>query len=246
MDLLPAVDIRHGAAVRLTQGDFDRGQHYGDPLDLARSYAAAGAGWVHVVDLDAARSGRPVNRGVVLAIVDEVDARIEVGGGIRSADDVAELLDGGAARVVMGTVAVTDPDLLTDLALAYPGRIVVGIDHRGGGSDVAVSGWEQAGGTTLTELLDRLAPLPLAAVVVTAIERDGTLEGPDLPGLRAVLEATDLPVVASGGVRSVADLVALAALEGRGRPLDGVIVGKALVEGVLDLEEALAACAASE
>lgn len=246
MELFPAVDIRKGTAVRLTQGDFDRQVDYGDPLALARRYARAGARWIHVVDLDAARHGEAANRDTVLAIAAGVDARVQAGGGVRTAGDAAALLDAGVDRVVLGTAAVTDPDLVGELAARYPNRIVVGIDHRGGGAEVAVSGWEAPGGLSVTALLDRLAPVALAAVVVTAIERDGTLDGPDLAGLAAVLDATGHPVVASGGVRSAADLAALAAVRGGGRGLAAAIVGKALVEGRLSVEEGLAACAPSE
>ena len=245
MELLPAVDIRQGGAVRLTQGDFDRQVDYGDPVALARRYVRAGARWVHVVDLDAARLGSAANRPLVLAVVQAAGVPVQVGGGIRRAADAAELLDGGAARVVLGTAAVADPGLVADLARQHPGRIVVGVDHRGGGAEVAVSGWERAGGVTLEALLDQLDPVPLAAVVVTAIERDGMLGGPDVEGLRRTLGATRHPVIASGGVRSAQDLTALRDLTVGGRRLAGAIVGKALVEGMLSVEEALQACAAS-
>lgn len=246
MDLFPAVDIHHATAVRLTQGDFSSESDYGDPVELARSFAAGGAQWIHVVDLDAARSGTPVNRDLVLAIVDEVDAQIQVGGGLRSQDEAAQLLDAGAARVVLGTVAVGDPGLVADLAAGYPGRIAVGLDHRRGGASVAVAGWEEDSGRSLPDVLASFESTPLAAVVVTAIERDGTMTGPDLPGLTDVLGWTRHDVLASGGVRSVDDLRALAQLRGtNGRQLAGVVVGRALVDGALDLEKAIEACATS-
>jgi len=231
--------------VRLVQGDFSRRRTYGDALDLARQYAGAGARWMHVVDLDGARTGRPVNRAVVRSIVDAVDISVQVGGGVRSREDVADLLAGGVARVVLGTVAVRDPGLVDDLAGEFPDRIVVGLDHRRGGADVAVAGWEGDGGVSLDEVLTRLSPLPLAAVVVTAIERDGTLEGPDVDGLGLVLARSPHDVIASGGVRGVADLTALAQLQSDDRRLAGAIVGTALVEGVVSIEEALAACTVS-
>ncbi len=245
MELFPAIDLHDGVAVRLVQGDFSRQRTYGDPVDLARRYAAGGARWIHVVDLDAARTGQPVNRSVVLAITEAVDIGVQVGGGVRSERDAAALLDGGVARVVLGTAAVRHPDLVGVLAGAYPGQIAVGLDHRGGGADVAVSGWEGAGGTTLVDALAAVAPLALAAVVVTAIERDGTMDGPDVEGLSRVLALTPHDVVASGGVRGTADLVALARLQGGGRHLAGAIVGTALVEGNVGIEEAVAACAVS-
>jgi phosphoribosylformimino-5-aminoimidazole carboxamide ribotide isomerase len=244
MELFPAIDLRDGRAVRLVQGDFDRQRAYGDPVALAQRYAAAGARWIHVVDLDAARTGRPVNRPVVLAIAAAVDVAVQTGGGVRSADDVAELLDGGVARVVLGTAAVRQPELVDALARRYPGKVAAGLDHRGSGAEVAVTGWEAGGGTSLAQALDRLVSAPLAAVIVTAIETDGAMEGPDIDGLRRVLELTPHDVVASGGVRRADDLTALSALEVEGRRLAGAIVGTALVEGDLTVEEAMAACTA--
>jgi phosphoribosylformimino-5-aminoimidazole carboxamide ribotide isomerase len=245
MELFPAIDLHDGVAVRLVQGDFSRQRAYGDPVALARRYVAGGARWIHVVDLDGARTGTPVNRAVVLAITEAVDVAIQVGGGVRTETAAAALLGDGVARVVLGTAAVRDPELVGRLADAFPGQIVVGLDHRGGGADVAVAGWEGNGGTTLVEALERIDTMSLAAVVVTAIERDGTLGGPDLDGLRLVLELSSHDVVASGGVRDSADLAALAALEGNGRRLAGAIVGMALVEGGIGIEEAVAACAVS-
>jgi len=243
MELYPAIDLQGGEAVRLTQGDFARRTGYGDPLVLARRYAAAGARWLHVVDLDAARTGAPANRPTVLAIAAEVPAAVQAGGGVRSVADAAELLEGGVARVVLGTAAVRQPELVGELAGRYPGRVAVGLDHRAG--VVATSGWEDDTGVHLGEVLERVGEVDLGAVVVTDIGRDGTLRGPDLSGLAAALAACPHPLIASGGVRSVADLARLAALEAGGRRLAGVIVGKALADGALDLHEALAACAAS-
>jgi len=245
MELYPAIDVRGGVAVRLAQGDFDREDRYGDPLDLARRYVAAGARWIHVVDLDAARTGEPANRDVVLAIAAGVDAQVQCGGGVRSAADAEELLQGGVARVVLGTAAVSDPGLVAGLAERFPGGVAVGLDHRGAGRELAVEGWRRAGGTSLAAALARFGGVDLGAVVVTAIERDGVMAGPDLRGLAAVLGAAGHPVIASGGVRSADDLRRLASLEVRGRRLSGAVVGRALVDGSLALEEALAACAAS-
>jgi phosphoribosylformimino-5-aminoimidazole carboxamide ribotide isomerase len=251
MDLYAAVDIREGGAVRLTQGDFERQTSYGDPLSLARSFADKGAPWLHVVDLDAARTGRPVNRSTVLAIARAVDAPVETGGGVRSLDDIEELLSGGVSRVILGTAVLDDPDLAYRAAERHPGRVAVGLDYRlvDGRAEVAVRGWEQGSGRTVAELVEQLAEVELAAVVVTAIDRDGTLAGPDLDGLRAVLSETTLPVIASGGVGSPADLAALAQLSvdvaGEVRLLAGAITGKALVDGRMTVEEAVAACALS-
>jgi phosphoribosylformimino-5-aminoimidazole carboxamide ribotide isomerase len=254
MELYPAIDIRDGGAVRLTQGDFDRQSEYGDPLDLARRFVAGGAPWLHVVDLDAARLGRPANRSTVLAIARAVDVPVQTGGGVRSEADVAELIAGGVARVVLGTVALDRPDLVGELAAAHPGRVAVGVDYRrqpDGRTEVAVRGWEQGSGRTVPELLDELDGAGMAAVIVTAIDRDGTLEGPDLEGLVAVLAATSLPVIASGGVGQVSDIADLARLEGEPvhsgprRGLAGVITGKALVDGRMTVAEGVAACAPS-
>jgi phosphoribosylformimino-5-aminoimidazole carboxamide ribotide isomerase len=254
MDLYPAIDIFDGGAVRLTQGDFDRQSKYGDPVALARRFASGGARWLHVVDLDAARSGLPVNRSTVLAIARAVDVPVETGGGVRTVDDVAELLEGGLARVILGTAALDDPDLVRRATDAYPGRVALGLDYRrtpDGRAEVAVRGWQEGSGRTVGELLDEVAGAGLAAVIVTSIERDGMLTGPDLDGLAAVLRSTDVPVIASGGVGSVTDIEALRALEvvvdsGLPRRLFGAISGKALVDGRMTVEEGMAACARSE
>lgn len=254
MDLYPAIDIRDGGAVRLTQGDFDRQSDYGDPVDLAGRFAAAGAPWLHVVDLDAARSGRPVNRAIVLAIARSVDVPVETGGGVRTLDDVAELLEGGLSRVILGTAALDDPGLVPRAAAAFPGHVALGLDYRRtaeGRSEVAVRGWEHGSGRTVREVLHEVADTGLAAVIVTSIERDGMLTGPDFDGLAAVLGSTEVGVIASGGVGSVGDIAALAALEveiagAPPRHLLGAITGKALVDGRMTVEEAVAACAPSE
>ena len=254
MDLFPAVDLRGGRAVRLVQGDFDRETAYGDPVALARSFAAAGAPWLHVVDLDAARTGEPVQRDLVLAIAAAVPVPVQTGGGVRTDADVDALLAGGVARVVLGTAALDDPDLVRRAAARHPGRVAVGLGHRrgpSGRSEVAVRGWEEGSGRDLDDVVAGLTGSGVAALVVTAIDRDGTLEGPDLAGLAAVVAATDVPVVASGGVGSPADLAELAALVvevpggGGTRTLAGAITGRALVDGRMTVEEALAACAPS-
>jgi phosphoribosylformimino-5-aminoimidazole carboxamide ribotide isomerase len=245
MELFPAIDLRDGGAVRLVQGDFAQERRYGDPVALARHYVAGGARWIHVVDLDAARTGDPVNRDCVLAIAGAVDVAVQAGGGVRTVEAAAALLDGGVARVVLGTAAIREPHLVDILAERYPGRIAVGLDHRGAGAEVSVAGWEAGSGTTVAEALDRFAQVALAAVIVTAIERDGMMAGPDIEGLRVALEATTHEVVASGGVRNADDLATLARVEADGRRLAGAIVGTALVEGNVSVEEAIAACTVS-
>ncbi len=260
MELYAAVDVLEGTAVRLEQGHFERRRDYGDPVALAERFAAEGAPWLHVVDLDGARRGRPQNRRVVERIAAAVDVPVQAGGGVRGAEDVEALIGCGVRRVVLGTTAVEDPSAARELASAFPGLVACGLDYRrdaDGSLEVAARGWLVPGGRSVPELLGELAGSPVAAVVATAIDRDGTLTGPDTEGLAAVLAATDLPVVASGGVSSVDDLRALAALEvpvegpaagdgqeeRRYRRLVGVIAGRALVDGRLSVREGVAACA---
>jgi phosphoribosylformimino-5-aminoimidazole carboxamide ribotide isomerase len=251
MDLYPAIDIRGGGAVRLAQGDFDRQSDYGDPVELAARFVADGAPWLHVVDLDAARTGAPVNRGTVLAVARVAGVPVETGGGVRTLADITELIDGGLARVVLGTAALVDPDLVRAATAAFPGRVALGLDYRtaaDGRAEVAIRGWEQGTGRTVGDLLDEVAGAGLAAVIVTSIERDGMLTGPDLDGLRVVLASTEVPVIASGGVGSSDDVVALARLsveapDGTTRRLAGAITGRALVDGRMTVQEGVAACA---
>jgi phosphoribosylformimino-5-aminoimidazole carboxamide ribotide isomerase len=251
MELLPAIDLRAGSAVRLTQGDFGREERYGDPTALATGYIAGGARWIHVVDLDGARTGVAHQRDVlhrILELTSAADVSVEFGGGIRSEDDAADVLESGVARVVLGTAALEEPALAGRCARRWPGRIAVGLDYRVGADGVAeaqAQGWLAGSGLAVTELLELWEKEPIGAVVATSVARDGMLSGPDLPGLGALLAATSLPVVASGGVAGVADLLALAGLEVSGRRLAGAIVGKAIVEGRLRVEEGIAACAAS-
>lgn len=237
-DLYPAIDLRDGRCVRLYQGDYARETVYGDdPVAQARSFAAAGAPWVHVVDLDAARTGDPRNREIVAAIAAAVDVPVQSGGGVRDDDSADALLDGGVQRVVVGTAALDDPDWVRRLAARYPGRVAVGLDARG--RDVAVRGWVEGSGHDLVDVARRFDDAGVAALVVTEIGRDGTLEGPALDQLADVLAATALDVVASGGVGTLADLRALGALDVGGRRLAGAIVGRALYEGAFLLSEAV-------
>jgi phosphoribosylformimino-5-aminoimidazole carboxamide ribotide isomerase len=251
MELLPAIDLRAGTAVRLTQGDFAREERYGNPAALATSYIAGGARWIHVVDLEGARTGVAHERAVLAQIIDLARAAgvsVEFGGGIRSEDDAAAVLESGVTRVVLGTAALEEPALAARCARRWPGQVAVGLDYRVGADGVAeaqAQGWLAGSGRAVTDLLALWEQEPIGAVVATAVARDGMLSGPDLTGLRALLAATSLPVVASGGVAAVGDLVALAGLEAEGRRLDGAIVGKAIVEGRLSVEEGVAACAAS-
>jgi phosphoribosylformimino-5-aminoimidazole carboxamide ribotide isomerase len=237
MELYPAIDLRDGRCVRLLRGDYDAETVYGDdPVAQARAFAEAGAPWVHVVDLDAARTGEPVNRDAVAAIAAAVDVPVQAGGGVRSEAAARALFDAGVARVVVGTAALEDPDMVRRLAARHP--VAVGLDARG--RDVAVRGWLEGSGRDLLELARAFSDAGVAALVVTEIGRDGTLGGPDLVGLGDVLAATELPVIASGGVGRLADVEALVRLDRDGRRLAGAIVGRAIYEGAVDVAEAVA------
>lgn len=239
MDLYPAIDLLGGRCVRLYQGDYDRVTDYGDdPVAQARAFESAGARWIHVVDLDAAREGTPVNRAVIARIAAAVGVPVQTGGGVRDERSAEALFELGVARVVMGTAAIEDPAMVQRLAARLP--VAVGLDARG--RDLAVRGWREGSGMDLLEMVRRFDDAGVAALVVTEIGRDGTLGGPDTEGLAEVLDATSVPVVASGGVGTLADLRALAALRAGDRHLSGVIVGRAIYDGAFGVGEALAAC----
>ncbi|MFM9038171.1 MAG: HisA/HisF-related TIM barrel protein [Actinomycetota bacterium] len=234
VDLYPAIDLRGGRVVRLAQGDYDRETVYGDDaVAVATSFADAGAPWVHVVDLDAARSGDPVNRPVIAAVARALRgrARLQTGGGVRTLDDARELASHGVDRVVMGSAAVARPELVREVSDLI--AVAVGLDHRDG--DVAVHGWTESAGVSLA---DALTWFPTAAAfVITDISRDGMLGGPDVDGLTRAVASTDTPVIASGGVSSLDDVRALARLVGLG----GIITGRAIYEGRFTVAEAVVA-----
>lgn len=239
MELYPAIDLRGGRCVRLYQGDYERETVYGDdPVAQAQAFEAEGAQWIHVVDLDAARSGEPVNRDVVAAIAAGVSVPVQSGGGVRDEAAAEALFDAGVARVVVGTAALEDPDFVRRLAARRP--VAVGLDARG--RDVAVRGWLEGSGQDLLELAAAFEGAGIAALVVTEIGRDGTLEGPDVTGLSEVLAATTIPVIASGGVGTLDDLRTLGATSVDGRSLSGVIAGRAIYEGAFTVAEGVAAC----
>lgn len=234
IDLYPAIDLLDGHVVRLRQGDYADQTTYGDdPVAVAEAFAEAGAQWIHVVDLDAARSGSPVNRRAVAAIARAVRgrAKVQTGGGVRTVDDAAVLADAGVARVVMGSAAVADPGLVAAASEVVP--VAVGLDHRGG--ELSVHGWTEGSGVLLEAALSWFPTA--AAFVITDIARDGMLLGPDIDGLAAAARVTSVPIIASGGVASLADVVALAAVPG----IAGVITGKALYEGRFTVAEAIRA-----
>jgi phosphoribosylformimino-5-aminoimidazole carboxamide ribotide isomerase len=224
------------------QGAFDRETVYGDdPVAVARGFAAAGAAWLHVVDLDGARAGQPVQAALVGAICRAVSIPVQVGGGLRDAAAVRTVLDAGAARAIVGTIAARDPDGCRDICRAHPGRVVVGIDARDG--RVRVAGWTEGETLLAVELAARAAAMGAAAIVYTDIERDGTERGPDVQGTQMVARAAGIPVIASGGVGSLDDLRAVAALSADG--VAGAIVGRALYTGAVRLADALALTGAS-
>ncbi len=232
IDLYPAIDLLGGRVVRLQQGDYDQQTIYGnDPVAVARAFADGGAVWIHVVDLDAARGGLPVNRAVVAAIAAAVagSAKVQTGGGVRSVGDAQSLADAGVARIVMGSAAVAQPSLVEQATRVVD--VAVGLDHRNG--EVAVHGWTESSGVQLAEALGWFPTA--AAFVITDISRDGMLVGPDVEGLTSAARSTTIPVIASGGVASLADLRVLRGVPG----VAGVIIGTALYEGRFTVAEAL-------
>jgi phosphoribosylformimino-5-aminoimidazole carboxamide ribotide isomerase len=240
MDIFPAIDLLGGRCVRLFQGDYGQSEtFYEDPTVPALQWIGAGASWLHLVDLDGAKTGEPVNRGAIAAIAAAVgpNVKIQVGGGVRSRDRIQALLDLGVARVIVGTVAVEQPEQVQDWCAAFPGQIVVGIDARNG--QVATRGWLETSAVTAIDLGQRMAAAGAAAIVYTDIHRDGTLTGPNREALRELAQAVDVPIVASGGIGSLTDVLGLLALEPLG--VTGVIIGKALYGGQVDLKEALQA-----
>ncbi len=241
MDLFAAIDLRGGQCVRLVEGDFGRETVYSpDPVVVARNFVAGGTPWIHVVDLDAARTGDPVNRPVVERIVASVTVPVQAGGGVRTEADAAALFDAGVTRVVVGTAAVEHPEVVAAIAARWPGRVAVGLDHRDG--EVRLRGWVEGGGRRVLDLIPEAVAAGAAAVIVTDISRDGRLSGPDVAGLAGLLEETGAPLVASGGVSSAADLRVLSGIRSGGRGLVGAIVGKAIYEGAVTVAEAVAAC----
>ncbi len=240
--LYPAIDLLGGRCVRLRRGSFDEVTVYDvDPVEVAGGFVDAGARWVHLVDLDAARTGEQANRQAILGVADTVSgrARVQVGGGVRSVDAAAELADAGVHRVVLGTIAVEAPDVARQIAARQP--VALGLDVRG--REVAVRGWTEGSGRDLLDVLGAFTDTGVEAVVVTQIDRDGTGDGPDVDGLAELVDAApaDLEVIASGGVgrlEHLGDLRRLAGASGRG--VDGVVVGRALHDGRVDVATALA------
>jgi phosphoribosylformimino-5-aminoimidazole carboxamide ribotide isomerase len=239
--LYPAIDIRDGHAVRLVQGDYDREMAYDDdPVEAARRWEAEGARWLHVVDLDGARAGHPVNLEHVRRIVAAVGIPIQLGGGLRDSTKVEQAISSGAERVVLGTAAVRDPELAEAIAAAHGDRVVVSVDAKQG--KVAAEGWTEDSEVGPAELVTRLSERGVSRFVYTPVEADGLMEGPESAGLAEICAATPGELIYSGGVGSVDDLRALAALEIEN--LNGVIVGRALYERRFTVGEGQAALGA--
>jgi phosphoribosylformimino-5-aminoimidazole carboxamide ribotide isomerase len=236
MILYPAIDLKDGQAVRLYKGDMDQATVFSDsPAAQARSFQDAGCEWLHLVDLNGAFAGEPVNGAAVEAILAETTVPTQLGGGIRDMATIEAWLRKGIARVILGTVAVEDPDLVRQAARAFPGQIAVGLDAREG--RVATRGWAEETNIMVTDLARSFEDAGVAAIIYTDINRDGAMQGPNIPATADLARATSIPVIASGGVSSLADLIAL---RDTGVIL-GAISGRALYDGALDLAEALVA-----
>ena len=233
MIVLPAIDLKDGVCVRLTKGEFGTAMKVAeDPVGTAVSFKEAGAAWLHVVDLDGALKGGPVNHETIVAIRKATSMSIQVGGGIRSIEDMEYYLESGIDRVILGSAALKDPDMVKRAAAAYGGNIAVGIDAKDG--LVRTEGWTEASETGFMELADSMAQAGVSTIIYTDISRDGTLAGPNLEELKALADNVPVNIIASGGVRDISDLLALKDLG-----LWGAICGKSIYSGTLDLEEAI-------
>ncbi|VAX25059.1 Phosphoribosylformimino-5-aminoimidazole carboxamide ribotide isomerase [hydrothermal vent metagenome] len=236
MRLLPAIDLMGGEVVRLRKGVFEDKEVYtGDPAEIARKWVDLGADGIHVVDLDGAKSGKPVNKKAIKAIVSAAQAPVELGGGVRSVQIVSEYLDMGVSQVILGTAAILDPGLALAAADLYPDRILVGIDVKDG--KPATKGWTQTVDKDPVALAERFASMGVSGIIYTDISRDGMLAGANIEGLKAFAESIDLPVIASGGVTSIDDVKAITGLEPSG--VEAMIIGKSLYDGALDLADAV-------
>ncbi len=235
MYIIPAIDLRDGKCVRLIQGRYDRQINYeDDPVKQAREFSLAGAKWLHLVDLDGAKLGRPVNTDAISAIAKLGQFKIEVGGGLRDEEAIKELIDIGLERVIIGTKAVSDFEWFSEMAEKFSGKIVLGLDARG--SKVATHGWTQDSPHNLLEFAAEAAKLPLAAIIYTDITKDGMMTGPNLERTKALVEAVDVPVIASGGVNTIEDIEKLAEFSP-----EAIIIGRSLYEGTLKLSDAIKA-----
>jgi phosphoribosylformimino-5-aminoimidazole carboxamide ribotide isomerase len=241
LTLFPAIDLKDGACVRLQRGEMDRATIFGDdPAAQARAWQAAGFSWVHVVDLNGAFAGKTANGPAVKAILEAVDIPVQLGGGIRDIGAVETWLAAGISRVILGSAAAKNPALVIEAAKKFPGRVVVGIDAKGG--MVATEGWAETSSLKATELARRLENVGIAAIIYTDIARDGMKTGLNLDETSALAQAVSLPVIASGGVAGIADILALKAAAQHQTNLAGTILGRALYDGSLSPAEALSVC----
>jgi len=239
MYIIPAIDLRDGKCVRLIQGRYDRQINYRDnPVEQAKEFSSDGAEWLHIVDLDGAKLGRPVNTDTISAIASLGILNIEVGGGLRDEASIKQLLEIGVNRVIIGTKAVQDFDWFSEMARKFSGKIVLGLDAKG--SKVATHGWTQDSSLTLLEFAIEAAKLPLAAIIYTDIAKDGMMTGPNFERTKALVEAVDVPVVASGGVNTVEDIEKLTEFNP-----EAAIIGRSLYEGTLKLTDAIEAAKGS-
>ena len=237
MILYPAIDLKDGQAVRLLRGDMHKATVFNDdPAAQARAFVDAGCEWLHLVDLNGAFAGEPVNAPAVEAILAAANVPAQLGGGIRDMATIEGWLTKGLARVILGTVAVENPRLVRDAARAFPGQVAVGIDARGG--RVATKGWAEDTDVDATDLAKSFEDAGVAAIIYTDINRDGAMQGPNIEATAALANAVSIPVIASGGVSSIDDLIALKSC---GAPLNGAISGRALYDGAIDLKTALQA-----
>ena len=235
MILYPAIDLKDGQCVRLLKGDMEKATVFGDdPAAQARSFVEAGYEWLHLVDLNGAFAGRPVNGAAVEAILSAVNVPVQLGGGIRDMETISGWLEKGLARVILGTVAVENPDLVREAARVFPGQVAVGLDARNG--KVATRGWAEETDVEVTDLARQFEDAGIAAIIYTDINRDGAMQGPNIEATAALARAVSIPVIASGGVSSLDDLIAL---RDCGAGLNGAISGRALYDGALDLATAL-------
>jgi phosphoribosylformimino-5-aminoimidazole carboxamide ribotide isomerase len=233
MYIIPAIDLRGGKCVRLIQGQYHRQITYKDnPVEQAEQFVSQGAQWLHIVDLDGAKVGKPVNTEAISAIAALRKLKIEVGGGIRDEASIKELLDMGIERVIIGTKAVSEFKWFSEMAGKFSGRLVLGLDALG--SKVATHGWTQESPQSLLDFAAQAAKLPLAAIIYTDISKDGMMEGPNLERTKALADAVKIPVIASGGVTEIADIKKLAELD-----IEAVIIGRSLYEGTLNLVDAI-------
>jgi len=235
MYIIPAIDLRDGKCVRLIQGQYDRQINYdNDPVEQARAFSSAGAQWLHIVDLDGAKIGRPVNTATISAIAELGILNIEIGGGLRDETSIQQLLDMGAKRVIIGTKAVNDFEWFSEMAEKFSGKIALGLDAKG--SKVATHGWTQDSSQTVLEFAAEAAKLPLAAIIYTDISKDGMMTGPNFERTKALVEAVNVPVIASGGVNTIEDIKQLAQFNP-----EAAIIGRSLYEGTLKLADAIQA-----